>query len=181
MGRKRVLAMISIASLAMAGPLMEEIAEPRYPVLKSVLVATAVMIAIGAGWGGVAHAFDYTPRPGSGTLTTLVSIIAGASWFRRKIKREMSHRERLGFATGIAFINVIDPIALWAAVRVLFGVPLSIAGLDTVLGGGKGYLDRTFVWVMVYAISMSFALAQLFGWLYTRAPRQNTTATKDAR
>src|SRR5437016_606008 len=130
----------------------------RRPVVTSVVIVAVTMIALGSGWAAAVLAFDINPPNSAGAVTTVVSIMAGTSWFRRNMDRPMSQRERLSFATGVTLLNAAVPIAFLAALVSWFGLPLSVASFDLVLEGGKGtLLEPAFAWLMLFILGAVFA------------------------
>jgi hypothetical protein len=134
------------------------------------------MIALGSAWAAAVIAFDFDPPNSSGGATTVISILAGTSWFRRNMDRPMSQRERLSFATGVTLLNAAVPIAFVAALVSWFGLPLSVASFDLVLEGGKGtLLEPAFAWLMLFILGAVFAGAYFAA---GRRPRKPTRADK---
>jgi hypothetical protein len=142
-------------------------------VLRSVLVAGAVMVGVGSVWFGAAYGFNFELPDNSGSLTTLISTMAGAIWFRRKTNRPMLTSERLLYATGLTLLNAVIPIVMVVAALAWFGTPMSLAGFDLLFGGGEGYLlEPAFAGLMFFILVLVFFQAFFFGWLLTRNPRK---------
>jgi hypothetical protein len=155
---------------------MKESKELRHPVLKSVLIVAAVGVGIIAAWLAAIYAFNVTPSKSSGSATTLFSTIAGASWFRWRANRPMLHRERLGFAAGVTFVNAGIPFIYVVAALLWFGLPLTLASYDLAFGDGKGFLIEPAVfWLMLFVLGLVFVEAYFFGWLLSRNRQKKAT------
>lgn len=149
----------------------------RRPVVTSISIVAATMVAIGTACAAAVLEFGFDPPNSFGGITTVVSILVGAGWFRSTMHRAMSKRERLGFATGVALLNAIVPLASIAALLLWTGLPLSIASFDQVLEGGKGtLLQSTFAWLMLFVIGVVFVGAYFAAGRVPRKQRERGEA-----
>lgn len=148
---------------------MKDVRRTNRPLMKSVLIVAATMIAVYASTWIAVFVFDHTPPESAGTITGLISTLAGVGWFAWKVNRRMLHSERLRFAFGVVVVNVVVSISYFAALLLWAGLPVSPAGADIAFGDGKGYLlEADFAWFLVFGLALVFAQAYFFAWLLTR-------------
>ena len=145
--------LVSVADDAGGSSVMDANIRERYPVLKSVGVVTATIIALfglSICLGALAAEFklDLDLPFALKLLLSIAPVAVGATWFGLKVNRPMSNGELARFALGMAAIDVVTSVLPVAAVSRLGSVGLlAIAAMNVVFGLTTGCL---------------------FGWLLTR-------------
>lgn len=148
-------------------------------VVKSVLIVAGVFLGLEAAVAAAVHYLGIALPNSFGTVVTVLSTMAGARWFRSKLNRSMSNRERFGFATGVTLVNALIPVGFIAVLLVFAGLPVNPESYDLVLAGGHGDLFQPFVaWIVIFILSLVFVQAYFVGWFSTRQRMKQSTASE---
>ena len=148
-------------------------------VVKSVLIVAGVFLALETAVAAAVHYLGIALPNSFGAVVTVLSTMAGARWFRSKLNRPMSNRERLGFAIGVTLVNALIPVGFIAVLLVFAGLPVNPESYDLVLAGGRGDLFQPFVaWIVVFILSLVFLQAYFVGWFSGRRRMKQSTASE---
>ena len=130
---------------------------------KAVLVAFLTLIAVSVISflsGLIAGALKLPRLPADlvAPFNLVVPVLAGAWWFRSKVRRPMSHQERLAFAAGVTLMDAILAVGI-AYFLVRTGLPASPIG----------FLP------LVVVLLLIFTGAYFLAWLLTSGRRATPT------